>query len=178
MARCCGATNVDSRFDRLGAECGEERTKDASIFERAESSDVKFRGAPHQRVDTIALAYAQTHKRIRKSVGQVAQSREAEIFDRAVFAQPPDGSLVVERSRSVAIDRFVRDVEASAVRQTVKLASRLFPGESNPRQLVIPQVRGNPTHGRRFDDWFPQHLIPPKIRPRISKHCNYQANQE
>jgi hypothetical protein len=29
-----------------------------------------------------------------------------------------------------------------------------------------------------FYDWFPRHFTPPKIRPRTSRRCNYQANQE
>jgi hypothetical protein len=151
---------------------------DAGVFERAESGDVKFRDASHQRVDPVAFAYAQTPERIGEAVGQVTQLREAEISDRAVFAQPPDGRLVAERAGGVAVNRFVRDVETSAARQTVKLAPRLIPGESRPRMLVIPQVRGDPASVRRFDDRFPRHLTPPKIRPRISKRCNYQADPE
>jgi hypothetical protein len=103
--------------------------------------------------------------------------REAEISDRNVFAQPPDGSLIVERPRGVATDRFARDVETSAARQTVEFTSCLFLGESRPRLLAIPQVRRDPAPRRRFDDWFPRHLTPPKICPRISKRCNYQAER-
>jgi hypothetical protein len=78
--------------------------------------------------------------------------REAEISDRTVFAHPPDGRLVTERARGMAINRFVRDVETSAARQTVEFTSRLFPGESRPRLLLIQQVRRDPAPRRRFDD--------------------------
>jgi hypothetical protein len=86
--------------------------------------------------------------------------------------------MIAERARGMTISRFVSDVETSTVRQTVKLASRLFPGESGPRLLVIQQVRGDPAPGRRFGNWFTRHLASPKICPRISERCNYQAKQE
>jgi hypothetical protein len=85
---------------------------------------------------------------------------------------------VAVRASGMAIKRFVSNIQAPAIRQAVKLTSSLFPEKSRPCLLVIQQVLGDPTSGRRFDDWFPRHLTSPKICPRMSKRCSYQAHQE
>jgi hypothetical protein len=104
---------------------------------------------------------------ITKGAHQVVQRPAVGVMQRRRHeAAAPEGErhpdvdrrdVVAPRSRGMAIDGLMGDVQASTTRQALELRARGGPGERRPDAFVVVQGRRRRARPGRLDDRRPRH---------------------
>ena len=87
-------TRIKAVFDGIGTEGGEERSNNTSRLQRAQKSDVLFRGAVHIGKHPVAFLNAQTAQDTCKTITQIGEFMERILLAFTILALPVEGDFV------------------------------------------------------------------------------------
>src|SRR5208282_2959856 len=132
VKRDCGnehaaVANSDPLLNRLRAEGREERAEYVPVLQAAQRADVKLGDASGEREHSFSLRGAEVSDYVGETIGELQQIRIGEVAHLTALAEPSQRQMVAARSRHVAVNCFVSDIESASAGEAIEFAARSLP---------------------------------------------------